>query len=155
LSFFFRMRSGEREKRRRVVSKPDSLVVAVMRVTVLAPGGFVAGYLLGRGVGRVLAGCALAGSCGETVPVLIAVPTSILGMGVGSTLAASRVKFWWQGIVVWLAGIASMSVLVVLVGTLGIESGSGKLVSVGWLLAAVCLALATWWPARIRVKQSS
>jgi hypothetical protein len=134
------------------VTKPDSLVVAVMRVTVLAPGGFVAGYLLGRAMGRVLAGCALVGSCDETVPVLMAVPVSILGMGVGSTLAASRVRLWWQGIAVWVAGIASMSVLVVLVGSLGIESGAGKLISLGWLLAAVFVALATWWPGRFRVK---
>ncbi|UCC71197.1 MAG: hypothetical protein JSV86_12470 [Gemmatimonadota bacterium] len=104
----------------------------------------MAGYVLGRALGRLVSGCPLAGACSEANPVLLAVPLAILGMGAGSTLVASRVGEWWEGVLVWGAGIAWMLVLVVAVGWLGIESRAGRFVALAWMLAALATAVATW-----------
>ncbi len=117
--------------------RADKLRRAVVGATVLAPGGFVAGYLVGRWFGVLLSGCPLRGSCDNAAPVLLAIPTSLIGMGFGCTLASARVRVWWQGVVVWSAGILSMILLVVLVGWLGVDTSSARLVGVGWLLLAV------------------
>jgi len=134
-----------KEKRRRG-AEPDRLAVAFLRVAVLAPGGFVAGYAVGRALGRLLSGCPVSGPCDEAGPVLLAIPASLLGFGVGSALAATRVSRWWEGVAVLGVGIAWLFAFVVLVGWLGIESLAGRLVSVAWLLAATGVALLTRWP---------
>jgi len=71
----------------------------------MAPGGFVVGYLVGRAVGRLVSGCPFAGPCDRALPVLTTVLASILGLGIGSTLAVLKVRFWWEAIVVWAAAI--------------------------------------------------
>jgi hypothetical protein len=129
------------ERRRRSV-EPDRLAVAFLRVAVLAPGGFVAGYA----VGRLLGGCSISGPCDEVVPVLLVIPTSIVGFGAGSALAAMRVGRWWEGVAVLGMGVAWLVGFVILVGWLGIDSLAGRLVSVVWLLTASALALFTRWP---------
>lgn len=117
--------------------RADKLGRAVVGAAVLAPGGFVAGYLVGRSLGALLSGCPLRGSCDGATPVLFAIPTSLIGMALGCTLASARVRLWWQGVVVWSAGILSMILLVALVGWLGADTSSARLVAVGWLLLAV------------------
>jgi uncharacterized membrane protein AbrB (regulator of aidB expression) len=131
---------GTREER----ARPDSLGVASLRAAVLAPGGFVAGYLLGRALGYLLTGCPLIGPCRDATPVLLGLPAAILGMGAGSTLAATRVSRWWEGIVVWVVGLLAMLLLVVLVGWLRSDSLAGRLLGLVWLAAAIGLAIATW-----------
>ena len=124
--------------------RPDSLGVASLRAAVLAPGGFVAGYLLGRVLGYLLSGCPLSGPCRHAIPVLLGLLAAILGMGAGSTLAATRVSHWWEGVAVWVVGLLAMLMLVVLVGWLGSDSLAGRLLSLVWLAAAISLAMATW-----------
>ncbi|KPK82580.1 MAG: hypothetical protein AMS25_01605 [Gemmatimonas sp. SM23_52] len=111
---------------------------------MLAPGGFVAGYLLGRALGYLLSGCPLSGPCRHAIPVLLGLPVAILGMGAGSTLAATRVSHWWEGIAVWIVGLLAMLMLVMLVGWLGSDSLAGQLLGLVWLVAAIGLAIATW-----------
>ncbi len=137
--------SAVKEKRRRG-AEPDRLTVAFLRVVVLAPGGFVAGYAVGRALGRLWSGCPVSGPCDEAAPVLLAIPTSLLGLGVGSTLAAMRVARWWEGVAVLSVGVAWLFAFIVLVGWLGVESLAGRLVSVAWLLAATAVTLFTRWP---------
>jgi hypothetical protein len=123
---------------------PDSLGVASLRAAVLAPGGFVAGYLIGRTLGYLLTGCPLIGPCRHATPVLLGLLAAILTMGAGSTLAATRVSRWWEGIVVWVVGLLAMLMLVVLVGWLRSDSLAGRLLGLVWLAAAIGLAIATW-----------
>ncbi len=101
---------------------------------------------MGRALGRLLSGCPVSGPCDEAAPVLLAIPTSLLGFGVGSALAAMRMARWWEGVVVLSAAVAWLFAFVVLVGWLGVGSLAGRLVSVGWLLAATAVALFTRWP---------
>jgi hypothetical protein len=105
------------------------LTVAFLRVAVLGPGGSVAGYAAGRLLGRVMSGCPISGPCDESVLVLLVIPTSVVGFGVGSILASARVSHWWEGVAVWGVGIASLICFVVLVGWLGIDNPAGRLVS--------------------------
>jgi hypothetical protein len=128
---------SEGRGRKRNAAQPDRLGWALARVTVLAPGGFVAGYLAGLMFGRLL------GACGEATPVLLAIPAAILGMGAGSTLAAVRVRRWGEGVVVWLGGIVAMTGLVTAIGLLGVDSLIGRALAVGWLVAAAGLAIAS------------
>ncbi len=123
---------------------PDSLAVAALRSAVLAPGGFVAGYLFGGALGRLLGGCPLRGDCGVALPIILALAVAIVGMGAANTLAAVRVRYWWEGVAVWAVGIAAVLILVVAVGMLGTGSLPGRLVGLGWLLAAVALGFACW-----------
>lgn len=125
-------------------ARPDSLGVASLRAAILAPGGFVAGYLLGRALGWVLSGCSFTGPCRDATPVLLSLPAAILGMGAGTTLAATRVRRWWEGIAVWVVGLLAMLMLVVLVGWLDTSSLPGRLLGLGWLVAAIGLAIVTW-----------
>lgn len=125
-------------------ARPDSLAGAALRTAVLAPGGFVIGYLFGVAVGRLLGGCPLRGDCGVALPIFLSLPTAIIGMGAANTLAAARVRYWWEGVAVWAVGIAAVLVLVVAVGVLGTGSAGGRLVGLAWLLAAVVMALASW-----------
>jgi hypothetical protein len=142
---------GAREEKVR----PDSLGTASLRAAVLAPGGFVAGYLLGRALGYVLSGCPLSGPCRDATPVLLSLPAAILGMGAGSTLAASRVSRWWEGVAVWVVGLLAMLILVMLVGWLGSDSLAGRLLGLGWLLAAIGLAVVTWLgPTSVKITRS-
>jgi hypothetical protein len=103
----------------------------------------VLGYLAGRGLGRAVGGCPLLGSCDEPIPILFAIPVAILGMGAGAALAASRVRRWWEGVVVFAAGIAAMLVLVALIGLLGVDGPVARGLAVGWLLAAAAVIAAT------------
>ena len=139
------MPSEVSEKRRRGI-EPDRTAVAFLRVAILAPGGLVAGYAVGRLLGRLLGGCPLSGPCDEAMPVLLVIPTSVVGFGVASALAAMRVSYWWEGVAVLGVGVASLVCFVILVGWLGIDSPAGRLVSVVWLLAALILALFTRRP---------
>jgi len=132
---------SEVKDRKRRGAAPDRLAVAFLRVAILAPGGLVAGYAVGRLRGRVLSGCPLSGPCGEALPVLLVIPTSVIGFGVGGALAAARVNCWWEGVLVWGAGIVSLFSFVVLIGWLGVDSRAGRFVSLFWLLAAAVLAL--------------
>ncbi len=125
-------------------ARPDRLVVASLRAAILAPGGFVAGYLCGSALGRVLGGCPLSGECDVALPVFLALPVAIVGMGAANTLAAARVRYWWEGVAVWGVGIAAMTLLVIAVGWLGSETIVGRLVALLWLIAAVGLAVVTW-----------
>ncbi len=131
-------------ERRRGNSRGEGLALAIARVTVLAPGGFVAGYAVGRGLGRIVSGCPLAGACVDATPVLLAWPLAILGMGAGSTFAASRVGEWWQGMLVWAVGIVSLLVFVVVIGWLGSDSAAGLVIALTWLVAALAVAGAAW-----------
>ena len=130
----------EVKDRKRRGAEPDRLGIAFLRAAILAPGGLVAGYAVGRLVGRVLSGCPFSGPCDEALPVLLVIPTSVIGFGVGSALAAVRVGSWWEGVLVWGAGIVSLFSFVVLIGWLGIDSRAGRFVSLFWLLAAAVLA---------------
>ncbi len=132
---------SEVKDRKRRGAGPDRLAVAFLRAAILAPGGLVAGYAVGRLLGRVLSGCPFSGPCDEALPVLLVIPTSVVGFGVGSALAAARVSCWWEGLLVWVAGIVSLFSFVVLIGWLGIDSRAGRLLSVCWLLVAAVLAL--------------
>ena len=130
------MRSDERKRRQAKVG-PDSLGQACLRAATMAPGGFVAGYLVGRAAGRLVSGCLFAGPCDRALPVLTAVLASIVGLGLGSTLAALRVRFWWEAVVVWTAAILATLGLLVVVGAFGSDSWPGRLVALGWFFAAV------------------
>lgn len=123
--------------------------MGLTRVVLWAPGGFIVGYLLGRAVGRAVSGCPWLGPCNDAVPTLLAIPTAVVGMGVGGGLAASRVGGWIEGLFVWTVGIFSMLTLVVAVGLLGVDSLPGRILPIGWLLAAVGSAAATQWPSRL------
>ncbi len=136
------MESDGRDRKRNE-AQPDKLGWALARVAVLAPGGFVAGYLVGLMFGRLLGDCPLLGACAEATPVLVAIPVAILGMGAGSTLAAVRVRRWGEGVIVWLGGIVAMTGLVSVIGLLGSESLIGRALAVGWLVAAAGLAIAS------------
>lgn len=138
-----------RKERKQGRARPDGFGTAVFRVALLAPGGFVAGYGIGRALGRLVSDCPLSGPCSEANPVLLAVPLAILGMGVGSTVAAARLSEWWEGILVWGAGIAWMLVLVVAIGWLGVDSQPGRILGLAWLLAALAMAVAIWRRAQI------
>jgi len=142
------MRSEERKKRPTRGSR-DSLRLACIRAAAIAPGGFVAGYLVGRAVGRLVSGCPLAGPCDRGLPVLATVAASILGLGIGGTLATTRVRYWWEAIVVWMAAILATFLLLVVVGTLGSESWPGILVALGWFTAAVGAALKVGRPPMV------
>lgn len=141
--------ASARSEKSRSEARPDSLVGAALRTAVLAPGGFVMGYLLGVAVGRLLGGCPLRGECGVALPIFLSVPTAIIGMGAANTLAAARVRYWWEGVAVWAVGIIAVLVLVVTVGLVGVESGAGRLLGFGWLLAAGALGLAGWLKAPV------
>jgi len=134
------MLSEVKGKKQRV-AEPDRLAVAFLRVAVLAPGGLVAGYAAGWLLGRLLGGCPFSGPCDEAMPVLVVIPTSVVGFGIGSVLAVARVNHWWEGVAVWGVGIVSLFCFVVLVGWLGIDNPAGRLVSLGWSLAAAVVAL--------------
>ncbi len=137
--------ASARSEKSRGEARPDSLAGAALRTAVLAPGGFVMGYLLGVAVGRLVGGCPLRGDCGVALPIFLSLPTAIIGMGAANTLAAARVRYWWEGVAVWAVGIAAVLVLVVTVGLLGAESGAGRLIGLGWLLAAAALGFAGWF----------
>jgi hypothetical protein len=79
----------------------------------------------------------------------------VVGMGVGIGLAASRVGNWVEGLAVWAVGILSMLGVVVVVGLLGMDSLPGRLLPLGWLLAAVGAAATTRWPSRLDENSSS
>lgn len=130
----------ERESSRR----PDDLVRASGRAAVLAPGGFAAGYLIGRSLGNLVAGCSPIGPCDAFFPTFLAIPTSVIGMGVACTLAAARVGRWWEGLAVWAAGILAMLIFVVLMGWLGPSSVAGRMLAFGWLSGAVALGIIQW-----------
>jgi len=130
------MRLDERKRRPAKVG-PDSLGLACLRAATMAPGGFVAGYLVGRAAGRLVSGCPFAGPCDRALPVLTTVLASIVGLGLGSTLAALRVRFWWEAVVVWAAAILAALGLLIVVGAFGSDSWPGRLVAIGWCLAAV------------------
>jgi len=136
----------ERKRTKSGRAKPDSLGVACLRVALLAPGGFVAGYLAGRALGRVVSGCPLSGLCAEATPILWTLLSSIVGMGVASMLVATRVRLWWEGVVVWAGGILATFCLLVSVGTLGTDSLPGRIVLVTWLLAAIAVAVVSGRP---------
>lgn len=68
--------------------------------------------------------------------MLIAIPSSILVMGIGCTLAAVRVGRWWEGVAVLASGILSAVFLVVLVGWLGLQSLPARALALGWLAGA-------------------
>lgn len=140
------MQFAERDRRQRE-GGPDRLGKAFLRAAVLAPGGLVAGYLLGRVLGRLVGGCALTSACDDAGPVLLTIPTSIVGMGTGSILAATRVSRWWEGIAVLGVGLVSALGLVVLIGWSGADSLAGRMLALGWLVAAVGMALLTRWPS--------
>lgn len=91
---------------------------------------------------RVISDCPLVGPCGDFGPILVALSSAIFGMGVGNTLASLRVRYWWEGIVVWAVGILASLVLVALVGSIGVTSVPGLLVASVWLVTALVLALA-------------
>jgi len=131
-------------------TEPDSLGVACLRGALLAPGGFVAGYLAGRTLGRVVSGCPLSGLCAEATPILLTLLSSIVGMGVASMLVATRVRLWWEGVVVWAVGILATFSLLVLVGTLGTDSLPGRVVSVAWLMAAIAVTVVGGRPRILR-----
>lgn len=120
---------------------PESLARAVGRVVVLAPGGFVAGYLLGRVLGNVVTGCPPFGPCDQLLPILIAIPAATIGMGAGCALAAARVGKWWEGVAVWAVGILAMLFLVVSVGWLGRGSAAGRALALGWLAAGALIGI--------------
>jgi hypothetical protein len=134
------MRSDERKRRPARVGS-DSLGLACLRAAAMAPGGFVAGYLVGRAAGRLVSGCAFAGPCDRALPVLTTVVASIVGLGFGGTLATTRVQFWWEAIVVWVAAISATFGLLIVVGAFGSGSWPGRMVALGWFLAAVGAAL--------------
>lgn len=125
-------------------ARPDRLAEAALRAAALAPGGFVAGHLVGGALGRLLGGCPLRGDCGVALPIILALTAALIGMGAANTLAVTRVRYWWEGVAVWAVGIAAVLVLVVAVGVLGTGSAGGRLVGLAWLLAAVVMALASW-----------
>ncbi len=115
----------------------------------MAPGGFVAGYLAGRAVGRLVSGCPLAGPCERALPLLTTVVAAILGLGIGGTLAALRVRLWWEAVVVWAAAIVATLGLLVVVGALGSDGWPGRLVALGWFTAAVGTAVSVGRPSTV------
>jgi hypothetical protein len=76
--------------------------------------------------------------------------SSIVGMGVASMLVATRVRLWWEGVVVWAVGILATFSLLVLVGTLGTDSLPGRVVSVAWLMAAIAVTVVGGRPRILR-----
>lgn len=130
---------GSDEKRNRLAR--ERLVLSLGRAVMLAPGGFVAGYLSGLAAGRVISGCAVFAPCDQLFPALLALALAIVGMGCGCALGASRVGYWWEGVAVWGTGILSMLLLVLLVGWLGRDSLAGRAVAIGWLAGAVVLSV--------------
>jgi hypothetical protein len=128
--------------RRRGLAGPDSLPLACARAAGLAPGGMVLGYLGGRAAARIIGDCPLAGFCSDFGPVLVGLACGVLGMGVGNTLASLRVRYWWEGVVVWAVGITASLGLVTLVGSTGATSIPGLLVVTVWLVIALVLAFA-------------
>jgi hypothetical protein len=106
----------------------------------------VLGYLGGRAVARIIGDCPVVGFCGDFAPVLVGLVSAVLGMGVGNTLASLRVRYWWEGVVVWAAGIVASLVLVTLVGSTGATSVPGLLVVAVWLTVALVLAFASLRP---------
>lgn len=124
------------------MSTPAGAGRACGRAALLAPGGFVAGFLGGTIAGRALSGCPLLGGyCASAVPLLVAPTLGILGMGAGNGLAAARVGLWWEGVLAWGAGIVATLALVALVGWLDLETALGRLVPVAWLLVAILAAV--------------
>ena len=142
------MRSDVRERKPARVG-PDRLGLACLRAGALAPGGFVAGYLVGRVLGRWVSGCPFAGPCDRGFPVLATLLFSIVGLGVGGAMATLRVRAWWEAIVVWASAIVATGGLLVIVGALGTGGWPGRLVALGWLLAAVGSAFFVGRPPRV------
>lgn len=132
----------ETKGRRHGPAGPDSLPLACARAAGLAPGGLVLGYLVGRAAARVIGDCPFVGPCSDFGPVLVGLSSAVFGMGVGNTLASLRVRYWWEGVVVWAVGIVASLVLVALVGSTGATSVPGLLVAAVWLVVALVLALA-------------
>ena len=122
----------------------DGLALALVRVAVLAPGGFIVGYLLGRSLGVLVSGCPLWGPCDELLSVLVAIPTSIIGMGLGCTLASMRVRRWLEGVGVWGGGIGATIVMLSLFGWLGSDSPQGRTLALTWALAAIGWSMVYW-----------
>lgn len=122
---------------------PVSVSVGCLWAAGLAPGGFVLGYLAGHVAGRTVGGCPLRGFCAEITPVLLALACGVLGLGVGNTLAALRVRYWWEGVAVWAAGILASLTLVALLGLIGPITLPGLLVAAASVILALVLTIAT------------
>ncbi len=136
----FEARGGKSTASRRV----DSLTVAALRAILIAPGGFVVGYLGGQAIGRALVGCALTGPCLDATRYLLAPVIAILGMGAGCALASLRVRLWWEGVVVWFAGVGSTLTLVMVVGLLGVRRPVTQALALGWLMASIVSGIVAW-----------